>query len=504
MRGEARHGAASPSQFDATSPHFKIVESYARFFARPEVRLRFLNSTLALHSKRLERAEELRGRWRFLQKAPFYDRFLNLSLYGLIFGEVARLLPSDSGGKRGLLGLHKQAPLSARVLYRCYQFRRTLYALGTVAAVALCFVGYKGAAWTIVRANEYLAGRYKMVERVYAGGAGEKSNVAAGLAERLPSYQPEKVWMVEQGPGFERYSNGARIINTYETANRPRRYLTFDAGAAAPQGEAQTAPVGIVYHTSESDLVPFVEDNSGSIEYRSKNLLNYIREHKSYNYVIDRFGQVYRVVRDEDAAFHAGNSVWSDGRATFVGLNESFLGVCFETKADVGEGGEQLTEAQVLAGRLLTQVLRSRYQISDANSTAHGLVSINPSNGRIAFHHDWARGFPFEAMGLSDKYAVAPASVAELGFVYDSDVVTKLGGNLWPGVAAAEREFARRAEGQGVDADALRGRMRLLYRERMGTQRALLRGSRREARENSEEAGPGFLKVISPISGSRR
>ncbi|HEY0171328.1 MAG TPA: peptidoglycan recognition family protein, partial [Pyrinomonadaceae bacterium] len=289
----------------------------------------------------------------------------------------------------------------------------------------------------------------------------------------------------------ERYSNGARIINTYETANRPRRYLTFDAGASKPQGEAQSAPVGIVYHTSESDLVPFVEDNSGSIEYRSKNLLGYIREHKSYNYVIDRFGQVYRVVRDEDAAFHAGNSVWSDGGATYVGLNESFLGVCFETKADVGEGGEQLTEAQVLAGRLLTQILRSRYQISDANSTAHGLVSINPSNGRIAFHHDWARGFPFEAMGLSDKYAVAPASVAELGFGYDSDVVSKLGGSLWPGVAAAEGEFARRAEGQGVEPDDLRVRMRLLYRERMGTQRALVRGAGRDARENSEEAGPG-------------
>ena len=77
----------------------------------------------------------------------------------------------------------------------------------------------------------------------------------------------------------------------------------------------------------------------------------------------------------------------------------------------MAEGGEQLTEAQVLAGRLLTQVLRSRYRIDDANCTAHGLVSVNPSSGRIAFHHDWARGFPFEAMGLSDKYAVAHANV---------------------------------------------------------------------------------------------
>jgi hypothetical protein len=451
------------------------------------VRLRFLNHTLALYAKRSARAEELLGRWKFLRKLPLYERFLSLSLYGLIFGEVQRLLPADSGGKCGLLGLHKQAPLSARVFYRCYRLRRPLYALSIVACLALCFVGYRGASWTLGRANQYLAGRYKIVERVYAG---ENSSAASGFAERLPSYQPEKVWMVEQGPDFERYSNGARIINTFETANRPRRYLTFDAGRGEAQSEAQSAPVGIVYHTSESDLVPFVEDNSGSIEYRSKNLLAYVRDHKSYHYVIDRFGQVYRVVRDEDAAFHAGNSVWSDGRSTFVGLNESFLGVAFETKADVGEGGEQLTEAQVLAGRLLTQVLRSRYQINDANCTAHGLVSVNPSNGRILFHHDWARNFPFEAMGLSDKYAVPPASVAELGFVYDSDTVARIGGNVWAGVGAAEGEFARRAEGQGASPEDLRKRMRALYRERMDAQKALLHGAGTGAGASAEESGP--------------
>ena len=467
--------------------HFKIVEGYAQFFARPEVRLRFLNNTLALQAERAARVEELLSRRRFLGKFGLFERLLNLSLYGLIFREVARLLPSDSGGRRGLLGLHKQAPLSARVFYRCYQSRHALYALSAVAAVALCFAAYRGAAWSFGRAGEYLAGRYRVVERVYAG---EKARVAPGLAERLPSYQPEKVWVVEHGEGFERYSNGARINSTFETANRPRRFVAFQKGSARPAGEPQAAPVGIVYHTSESDLLPFVEDNSGSIEYRSKNLLAYVRGHKSYNYVIDRFGQIYRVVRDEDAAFHAGNSVWSDGRVTYTGLNESFLGVCFETKADVGNDGEQLTEAQLLAGRLLTQVLRSRYQIDDANCVAHGLVSVNPSNGRICFHHDWARNFPFEAMGLSDKYAVAPASVAELGFGYDDETAALLGGEMWPGVAAAEGEFARRAREEGSPPDELRRRMRSVYRERMGAQRALLRGSGAQARDDADEAGP--------------
>ena len=148
LRDEALSGAASS--------HFKVVEGYARFFARPEVRLRFLNNTLALHAERGARMEKMLGRWAFLKRFGLLERLLSLSLYGLIFREVGRLLPSDAGGKRGLLGLHKQAPLSARVLYRCYQFRRALYAASAVAALAFCFVGYKGAAWSAARANAYL------------------------------------------------------------------------------------------------------------------------------------------------------------------------------------------------------------------------------------------------------------------------------------------------------------------------------------------------------------
>jgi hypothetical protein len=469
--------------------HFKVIEAYARFFARPEVRLRFLNNTLELQTKRGERLRETLGRWKLLRRCGLYERLLNLSLYGLIFREIGKLLPSDSGGRHGLLGLHRQAPLSARLLYRCYQFRHALYAVAAVVVIALFVVGYRGAAWTAAHANSYLAGRYKKVERVYAAG---QTSPGTALAKRLPSYQPEKVWLVEQGEGFERYSNGARVNSSFETTNRPRHYLTFKPGGTEPMGEAQSAPAGIVYHTSESDMLPFVEGNSESIEYRSKNLLAYVRDHKSYNYVIDRFGQIYRVVRDEDTAYHAGNSVWSDGSATFVGLNESFIGVCFETKADAGADGEQLTEAQVLAGRLLTQVLRSRHHIDDANCVTHGLVSVNPGNMRICFHHDWARGFPFEAMGLSDKYAVAPASVGELGFVYDADIVEQIGGKIWPGVTVAEGEFARRAQAEGAQPEDLRRRMRAVYRERLDAQRALLRGERSEAAASAPADGSDY------------
>jgi hypothetical protein len=458
--------------------HFEIVEDYARFFARPEVRLRFLNNTLALQARCGARLSGTLGSWKLFRDSKLYDGLLKLSLYGLIFREVGSLLPLDSGGRRGLLGLQREAPLSARVLYNCYKFRHALYTLALVSAVVLAAGFYRAAVWSVAHANTYLAGRYGHVEKARTNQTAAPQVLPAG---HLPSYEPEKVWLVEQGDGFERYSNGARIISSLEVENRPRRYLAFKPGTTEAAGEPQSKPVGIVYHTSESDLLPFNEGNSGSIENRSKNLLDYVRKNRSYNYVIDRFGQVYRVVRDSDTAYHAGNSVWSDGSTTYVGLNESFLGVCFETRAEVGDGGEQLTEAQIVAGRLLTQVLRSRYQIDDANCVTHGLVSVNPSNMRICFHHDWARDFPFEAMGLSDKYRVPPASVAELGFVYDKDVVAEVGGQLWPGVAAAEEEFARRAAEARTGREELKQSMRSVYRSRMALQGALVRGPGAEA-----------------------
>ena len=181
--------------------------------------------------------------------------------------------------------------------------------------------------------------------------------------------------------------------------------------------------------------------------------------------MIDRFGQIYRIVRDGQAANHAGHSVWADKQGVYVGLNESFIGVCFETRSDASV--EQLTEAQLVAGRLLTQILRSRYQIDDADCVVHGLVSVNPDNMRICYHHDWVRNFPFAAMGLSDKYQVAPVAISEFGFTYDDDIIAQVGGAMWPGAVAALAEFDRRAAAANLKTDDLRKQMRERYRQQM-------------------------------------
>ena len=444
----------------------KIVERYAHLFERPEVRLRFLNQTLALHTASKERLDTLLERVPFIKRTALYNQLVELWLYRLIMQELKKLLPG-TGKARLLLTRHK-APLAARLFFGFYQFRHVFYSLG----VALCAVVLFGLYTVIVnathRVNNYLSHRYQTT--VLLDDGGQTSGFEQEGAKYLPDYRPEKVWLVEKKDNYERYSNGGRILTDYETANHRRGYAVFRREEVVSGAELRREPAGIVYHTSESHLLPFTSDNNASIEARSRGLLEYVQKNKSYNYVIDRFGQIYRIVSDDQAANHAGNSVWSKDEDVYVGLNESFLGVSFETTMEAGSLHEQLTEAQMMAGRLLTQILRSRYQIDDANCVTHGLVSINPTSMLIAFHHDWARNFPFEAMGLSDKYRVAPASIKDFGFTYDAETVGKLGGTLWAGVKVAEEEFTRRASEAGTRPEELRRSLGERYRKQMALQ----------------------------------
>ncbi|HYO64124.1 MAG TPA: peptidoglycan recognition family protein [Pyrinomonadaceae bacterium] len=445
---------------DSTLNHSRVVERYAHFFDRPEVRLRFLNNTLAEQARSGEKLERTIGRFSFVKGSRIYQSLLELELYRLIFQELKRLLPSAAKERRRLLRRNK-APFSARLFFRCYQLRHVFCGAGIVMAAFAVFGLYTFAVRT---SRGVFAERAALVVPV----AGAEARPAEPY---LHDYRPEKVWLVEHKDNYERYSNGARVLLDYETDNHARAYRVLERGDTTAVRRVGREAVGIVYHTSESDMLPFTSDNNDSIETRSRGLLEYVRRNKSYNYLIDRFGQIYRVVRDEHAANHSGNSVWADGEGVYVGLNESFLGVCFETNSTSADSvEEQLTEAQVIAGRLLTQVLRSRHQIDDANCVTHGLVSVNPSNMLICFHHDWARNFPFEALGLSDKYKVAPAAVSEFGFTYDEETLAKLGGSLWPGVAAAEGEFNRRAETAGLSPEEFRRRLRERYREQMAQQ----------------------------------
>ena len=224
------------------------------------------------------------------------------------------------------------------------------------------------------------------------------------------------------------------------------------------------APIGIVYHASESDMAPFGAAFNRDILSTTRDLVGWLSRRRIYNYVIDRFGQVYRVVEDESVAVHAGVSIWGDETYHYLNLNESFIGIAFESQGSAS-GGDAITTAQIQSALSLTDLLRARYGIADINCVPHGLVSVSAAKKLIGYHADWARNFPFGALGLSDNYQVPPPSITAFGFGYDDDLVARLGGSLWPGVAAAERELAERAESERVEIDFLRERLQKRYSE---------------------------------------
>lgn len=311
-------------------------------------------------------------------------------------------------------------------------------------------------------------------------------------ARRAAAYggiAPAAIWLVEKGAGFEQYSNGLRIDTSRTIGGNPREFRIF--GAQGLQPELLTRPIGILFHTSESDIWPLEASFNDNLRGSSQNLLRYVRRNRLYHYVIDRFGRVYRVVAEDAKANHAGHSVWEDEGRIVLNLNHAFLGVSFETR---WEGGRALpiTRAQFSAGRDLADHLRHKWGITPAMCVAHGLTSVNPKKYLIGHHVDWARGFPFAAFGLPDQYARPLPSVELFAFGYDEELL-KVMGDLWPGVSEAERALGREAARLGRSFEDLRLEKRARYDVWMADQ----------ARDELARAGAGAGAAVTEATSGR-
>ena len=310
-----------------------------------------------------------------------------------------------------------------------------------------------------------------------AGGPSAASLTSAGVA-------PAAIWLVEKGPQWELYSNGLRIDTALTVKGTPRAFRVFDEeGNLEPR--VYTAPVGLLFHTSESDVWPLEAAYNENLRGTSQGLLRYVQKNRLYHYVIDRFGRVYRIVAEESKANHAGNSVWANAGRVYLSLNHAFLGVSFETR---WEGGKALpiTQAQLAAGRNVSDYLRQRYQIAPEMCVTHGLTSVNPKKHLIAHHMDWARGFPFAVFGLPDQYQRPAPSVALFGFDYDDDFLKVLD-QPWPGVRVAEAELGREAERTHRDVEDVRYERQSAYDRWIERQQA----EDGDKTGSSAAAGPG-------------
>jgi hypothetical protein len=282
---------------------------------------------------------------------------------------------------------------------------------------------------------------------------------------------PQEIWPVEQKPEFETYSNGLRIDNRFSTGNHPRSYLAFAANHSNSTAQRRTTPAGIVFHTTESLQAPFEPDQNGKLVKVGEALIEFVKRKKAYNFVIDRFGRVFRVVRETDAAEHAGYSVWSDEKWLYVNLNESFLGVAVETRTQPGQSAAAVTTAQVRAISMLTEMLRRRFNIPAINCVTHAQASVNPAKMLAGYHMDWASSFPFEAVGLPNNYARPLTSVAEFGFECDAGYSRTAGARLWEGAGLSARKLAERAAAAGMSVQLYRKAQQRRYREYLAATR---------------------------------
>src|SRR4051794_21515812 len=279
------------------------------------------------------------------------------------------------------------------------------------------------------------------------------------------------VWRVEESGTSEVYSNGLRIDNSFVVSNHARSYLAFPVSDTGPP-ERRSTPAGIVFHSTESRQEPFEAGRNEALKKIGESLLDYVRRRRSYHFLIDRFGRVYRVVAESDAANHAGYSVWADDRSIYLNLNESFIGVGFEARTGGADAEPAMTTAQARSGAMLTEMLRVRHRIAAADCVTHAQVSVNPSNMRIGYHVDWASEFPFEDLGLPNRYAAALPSIWRFGFESDESFRSVAGAELRAGIDLAEAILEERAVAAGLRPLRYRKQLEQEYRRKLAAVRS--------------------------------
>jgi hypothetical protein len=290
--------------------------------------------------------------------------------------------------------------------------------------------------------------------------------VAARVAHPLREAPLEKVWLIDSKNGVETWSNGLHIETRFSTTNRPREYYAWNRNQPASNlvQLADKQAAGIVFHTTESTLEELEEQRMRRLKLLGESLLHFVSKEKAYHYVIDRFGRIFRIVQEADAANHAGKSTWADDKWAYIGLNDSFLAVSFETQTRPGDEAPIISQAQIDSGKTLTRMLRSKYNIPAANCVTHAQVSINPSNFQIGYHTDWAGNFPFDAMGLPDNYSQPLASLTLFGFNYDGTFFAATGARMWKGVVSSEDLLREQAQDSSISVAQLRTQLRNQYR----------------------------------------
>jgi hypothetical protein len=179
----------------------KLVDRYSRYIESPVLRLKFLNSALSVN--------------------PPQERWAKLPLVGslpdraMIILELSKVLPLD-----------QPVPFGIKLASVLYRIRYALYAL-SVAIMVFAAVGLVYAVSRIVN-NLSVSTQAKDTAANNQAPAGSKEGNAVAAIGSGAGLSLDKIWLAEQGEGYEFYSNGTRVLTEFEIEGAPRSFYSFN------------------------------------------------------------------------------------------------------------------------------------------------------------------------------------------------------------------------------------------------------------------------------------
>jgi hypothetical protein len=91
----------------------------------------------------------------------------------------------------------------------------------------------------------------------------------------------------------------------------------------------------------------------------------------------------------------------------------------------------------------------------------------------MGYHTDWVAGFPFEALGLTNKYDFEVLAVSRFGFNYDQAYVNAAGGRRWTGLEKADAALKEFSHRDGLSTERGREERWKIYQRAYSKQHAL-------------------------------
>src|SRR5205085_4628070 len=169
----------------------KLVDRYSRYIKSPVLRLKFLQSAM-----KIKPPDGL------VNRLPVVG---TLQHRALLIVELSKVMP-----------VTEAAPLALRLTALLYRLRYGVYAVCLVAALAAgAGVGYAmmNVASRLLGSTEAKGAATESPDATNANASEAVAHIGSEAGLTL-----DKVWLAEQGGGYEFYSNGARVLTEYETA----------------------------------------------------------------------------------------------------------------------------------------------------------------------------------------------------------------------------------------------------------------------------------------------